>query len=55
MSKGKKTGGRVRRNAQGIRLHHTPSQEALDAYNTWGDKAKTLDKAIISYNIKKEE
>jgi len=51
--KGKKTGGRVRRNEGGEkskRIFHTPSQAALDAYTSWPNKAQSLDRAIIEFN-----
>lgn len=47
--KGKKTGGRVKKNNEGKRIFHTPSQQALDHYNAWDEKAKNLDLAIINY------
>lgn len=50
--KGKKTGGRTRKNFEGEkskRIHHTPSQEALDAYKTWPEKSENMDQAIIEH------
>lgn len=43
-----KTGGRKPKNKEGVRITFTPSQEALNIYNSWDNKASNLDKAIIT-------
>ena len=44
-----KTGGRKPKNKQGVRITFTPSQEALDIYNSWKSKASSLDKSIVNF------
>lgn len=58
--KGKKTGGRVKRNSAGkdggsVRIYHTPSQQALETYNSWSKKSENLDRAIINHGNQNEK
>lgn len=48
---GHKTAGRKAKNKEGVRITFTPSQEALNIYNSWDNKASNLDKAIIQQGV----
>lgn len=48
--KGRKTGGRVRKNRDLKKITFTPSQAALEVYNKWPNKSQSLDLAIINFN-----
>lgn len=49
---GHKTAGRKPKNKEGVRITFTPSQEALNIYNSWDNKASNLDKAIVEFASK---
>jgi putative DNA primase/helicase len=49
MSRGKKTGGRTKKNSESRRISFVPSQQALNIYAEWGSKTSNLDKAIIHF------
>lgn len=50
-----KTGGRKRKNETNTKITFKPSQEALNIYNSWDNKASNLDKAIIQQGVEKLE
>lgn len=50
MSKKIKTGGRTKKNSTSRRISFTPSQQALDIYQTWDKKAASLDQAILQFS-----
>lgn len=52
MSKGKKTGGRTKKNSEGRRIRFTPTQQALEIYDAWDQKAANLNQAILQFNKK---
>ena len=48
--KGKKTGGRTKKNSSSRRINYVPTQRALDIYDSWPHKANLLDQAIIEFH-----